>query len=130
MGVEPSFSPLPLASGYASVLGAGAVTLALSQRETTGQGDRIEVPLASALMEGLAYNLQDIENYPERYKSNREREIDHRRTEGIVMDASYSELQELLDPFYLPSAPFLLSAVSVVVALLIFRQWWPAEASQ
>jgi crotonobetainyl-CoA:carnitine CoA-transferase CaiB-like acyl-CoA transferase len=56
MGINPSFSPLPLASAYAAVLGAMAVTLALFARERDGQGDIIEVPLAAALSEGHAYN--------------------------------------------------------------------------
>ncbi|MEX3009630.1 CoA transferase [Hoeflea sp. TYP-13] len=100
MGIEPSFSPLPLASAYASVLGAAAVTLALAKRQETGIGDVIEVPLAAALMEGLAYNSQQVERYPDRYKSNREKEIERRRASGERMDATYAELQELLDPFY------------------------------
>ena len=100
MGIEPSFSPLPLASAYASVLGAASVVLALYNREKGGGGDVIEVPLASALMEGLAYNSQQVEAYPERYKSNREKEIDRRRANGLAMNATYAELQELLDPFY------------------------------
>ena len=100
MGIEPSFSPLPLASAYGAVLGAGAVALALAKRAETGRGDAVEVPLAAALMEGLAYNAQRIEDYPERYKSGREKEIERRRAAGLPMDAGYTELQELLDPFY------------------------------
>jgi crotonobetainyl-CoA:carnitine CoA-transferase CaiB-like acyl-CoA transferase len=100
MGIEPSFSPLPLASAYGAVLGAGAVTMALAKRATSGRGDSIEVPLAAALMEGLAYNSQRVEDYPNRYKSGREKEIERRRKTGASMDASYAELQELLDPFY------------------------------
>ncbi len=100
MGINPSFSPLPLASAYASVLGAMAVLLALFKRESTGRGDGIEVPLASALMEGLAYNSQYVEGYPERYKGHREKEIDRRRAEDLPMDMEYSMLQEYLDPFY------------------------------
>ncbi|MDJ0608299.1 MAG: CoA transferase [Kiloniellales bacterium] len=100
MGIEPSFSPLPLASAYGAVLGAGAVALALARRAQTGRGDAIEVPLAAALMEGLAYNAQRVEDYPERYKSGREKEIERRRAAGLPMDVSYDALQELLDPFY------------------------------
>ena len=48
MGVEPSFSPLPLSGAYAGVIAAGAVVLALQSRESTGVGDYIEVPLGSA----------------------------------------------------------------------------------
>ena len=100
MGINPSFSPLPLASAYASVLGAMSVLLALFKRESSGRGDSIEVPLASALMEGLAYNSQYIEGYPERYKGHREKEIERRRRENLPMDMEYSTLQEYLDPFY------------------------------
>ncbi len=100
MGINPSFSPLPLASAYAAVLATNAALLALFHRERTGAGDQIEVPLASALMEGLAYNSQRVERYPERYKSPREKEIEHRRSAGLPMDMSFEDLQEFLDPFY------------------------------
>lgn len=56
MGINPSFSPLPLASAYGTMLAASAasaVVLALRARERTGLGDQVEVPLASAVMEGL-----------------------------------------------------------------------------
>ena len=100
MGINPSFSPLPLASAYGTTLAASATVLALQARERTGLGDRIEVPLAAAVMEGLCYNSLKIENYPDRYKTQREQEIERRRTEGLPMDLSYEKLQELLDPFY------------------------------
>jgi crotonobetainyl-CoA:carnitine CoA-transferase CaiB-like acyl-CoA transferase len=100
MGINPSFSPLPLASAYASVLGATAVTLALFARESTGVGDIIEVPISAALMEGLAYNSMHIENLPERYKSPREKEIERRRACGEPLNLNYEDLQEFLDPFY------------------------------
>lgn len=100
MGVNPSFSPLPLASSYGTMLAASAVVLALQGRERTGLGDEIEVPLACALMEGLSYNSIKIEGLPERYKTQREKEIERRRIEGLPMNLSYDELQELLDPFY------------------------------
>ncbi len=100
MGINPSFSPMPLASAYGTMLAASAVVLALQARERTGLGDQIEVPLAAAVMEGLCYNSINIENYPERYKTQREREIERRRAEGLQMNLSYDELQDLLDPFY------------------------------
>ena len=100
MGINPSFSPLPLASAYGAVLGANAVMLALFNRERGGLGDHIEVPLASALMEGLAYNSQRVQDYPERYKSPREQEIERRQVAGLRMNLSYADLQEFLDPFY------------------------------
>ena len=100
MGINPSFSPLPLASAYASVLGSMSVLFALFKRRSTGLGEAIEVPLASALMEGLAYNSQYIQDYPERYKGHREKEIERRRARNLPMDMDYQTLQEYLDPFY------------------------------
>ena len=100
MGVNPSFSPLPLASAYGTMLAASAAVLALQARERTGLGDQIEVPLAAAVMEGLCYNSIKIEDYPERYKTQREMEIERRQVEGLPMNLSYDELQDLLDPFY------------------------------
>ncbi|MBS3786394.1 MAG: CoA transferase, partial [Gammaproteobacteria bacterium] len=100
MGVNPSFSPLPLGSSYATVIAAASVVLALFSRAKTGIGDQIEVPLASALMEGLGYNSLHIENGPERYKTLRQQEIERRRIEGLPMNVSYDALQEFLDPFF------------------------------
>ncbi|SLN52569.1 CoA transferase [Roseisalinus antarcticus] len=100
MGINPSFSPLPLASAYGTMLAASAVVLALQSRERTGYGDEIEVPLASAVMEGLCYNSINVQNYPDRYKTQREAEIERRRVEGLPMNVTYEELQEMLDPFY------------------------------
>ncbi|MEI2301928.1 CoA transferase [Ensifer sp. MJa1] len=100
MGVNPSFSPLPLSSAYGTMLAASATVLALQARLRTGHGDHIEVPLASAVMEGLSYNSILIDDYPQRYQTQREREIERRRSEGLPMDMSYDDLQEFLDPFY------------------------------
>ncbi|MEZ5830159.1 MAG: CoA transferase [Dongiaceae bacterium] len=100
MGINPSFSPLPLPSAYGTMMAASSVVLALQARERTGLGDQIEVPLAAAVMEGLTYNSLHIEGLPERYKTQREREIERRRREGLPMNLTYDALQELLDPFY------------------------------
>ncbi|TPE43432.1 CoA transferase, partial [Amaricoccus solimangrovi] len=100
MGINPCFSPLPLASAYGTMLAVSATVLALQARERTGLGDGIEVPLASAVMEGLTYNSLLVEDYPARYKTQREQEIERRRANGLPMNVSYSELQEFLDPFY------------------------------
>lgn len=100
MGINPSFSPLPLASAYGTMLAVSAAVLALQARERSGKGDQIEVPLACAVMEGLAYNSIRIDDCPLRYKSRRGREIDRRREAGLPMDLSYEASQELLDPFY------------------------------
>ena len=100
MGINPSFSPLPLASAYGTMLAASAAVLALQARERSGFGDHIEVPLAAAVMEGLSYNSIKIEEYPERYKTQREAEIERRRNTNLPLNLSYQDLQEFLDPFY------------------------------
>jgi crotonobetainyl-CoA:carnitine CoA-transferase CaiB-like acyl-CoA transferase len=64
MGINPSYSPLPLASVYGAVLGALSVVISLKARERTGRGEIIEVPLAAALLEGLAYNSMSVEDLP------------------------------------------------------------------
>ncbi len=100
MGLNPSFSPLPLGSSYATTLAASSVIFALLEREKTGRGDCIEVPITAALMEGLSYNSYVIEGLPERYKTMREEEIEKRKASNKPMNLSYDELQEYLDPFY------------------------------
>ena len=100
MGLNPSYSPLPLGSSYATSLAASSVVFALLQREKNGRGDSIEVPISAALMEGLSYNSYLIEDLPERYKTMREHEIEHRKHNNIEFDLSYKDLQEYLDPFY------------------------------
>ncbi|EKT4448941.1 CoA transferase [Pseudomonas putida] len=100
MGINPSFSPLPLASAYGTMLAVSSVVLALQAREKNGVGDQIEVPLASAVMEGLSYNSIKIDSYPLRYKTLREKESERRRAENLPMNLSYQDLQEFLDPFY------------------------------
>lgn len=99
MGINPSFTPLGLASAYGAAFGAMAVLFALGAKDRMG-GEHIEVPLASALFEGLVYNCEQIEDYPERYKSPREVELDRRRAENLPLNLSYADLGEFLDPFY------------------------------
>ncbi|MES0827634.1 CoA transferase [Ruegeria sp. SCP11] len=99
MGINPSFTPLGLASAYGATFGAMSVLFALRARGKNG-GDHIEVPLASALLEGLVYNCEQIEDYPDRYKSPREVELERRAAEGLPMNLEFSELSEFLDPFY------------------------------
>ncbi len=99
MGINPSFTPLGLSSAYGAAFGAMSVLFALGARETNG-GDHIEVPLASALLEGLSYNCARIEDFPDRYKSPRELEIERRQKHNLPMDLDFNALSELLDPFY------------------------------
>lgn len=100
MGLNPCFSPLPLASSYTVTLASSSVVLALLAREKTGLGDCIEVPVIAAMMEGLSYNSYQVADLPERYKTMREHEIERRRAANIDFDLSYAQLQEYLDPFY------------------------------
>lgn len=100
MGLNPSFSPLPLASAYAAQIAASSTVLALQSRQLTGLGDHIEVPLAAAVMEGLCYNSIKVADMPDRYLTQREAEIERRRVEGLPMNLSFEDLQELLDPFF------------------------------
>lgn len=99
MGINPSFTPLALASAYGATFGAMSILFALAARERNG-GDHIEVPLASALLEGLVYNSEQVEDYPERYKSPREVELDRRAAEGEPANLPFEALSEFLDPFY------------------------------
>lgn len=99
MGINPSFTPLPLASAYGAAFGTMSVLFALHAREVNG-GEHVEVPLASALLEGLVYNSEQVEDYPDRYKSPRETELERRAESGLPMNLTYDELSELLDPFY------------------------------
>lgn len=100
MGINPSFSPLPLASAYAAVLAAASITTALYAREESGHGDIIEVPIAAALMEGLVFNSMFVEDNPKRYNNLRQQEIERKIVAGEPLNMSYDELQEYLDPFY------------------------------
>ena len=100
MGLNPCFSPLPLASSYTITMTSSAVVLALLAREKSGCGDHIEVPVIAAMMEGLSYNSYQVADLPERYKTMRELEIERRQANNIDFDLSYTDLQEYLDPFY------------------------------
>ncbi|XKE47113.1 CoA transferase [Halomonas organivorans] len=99
MGINPSFTPLGLASAYGAAFGAMSVLFALGARDRNG-GEHIEVPLASALFEGLVYNGEQIEDYPTRYQCPRETELDRRQAAGLPLNLSYDELDAFLDPFY------------------------------
>jgi crotonobetainyl-CoA:carnitine CoA-transferase CaiB-like acyl-CoA transferase len=67
IGAGPVYTALPLASVYAAMHAAIALTVALFDRERTGLGDRIEVPLADAAMSALGGVLFRVEGQPSRY---------------------------------------------------------------
>ena len=105
MGIEPSYSSLPLASSYGAIIGASAVVFALQAREKTGFGEYIEVPLSAALTECLlAFNVINIHNKPDRYKDLRELEVARRKKENIAFNLTYDEIfsYKYMDPFYRP----------------------------
>ena len=95
MGVTASFSPLPLASVYGSIIGAFALVSAVFRNRCGDfHGFRIEVPLASALQEALVHNSVEFDK-PDLYMRLRERMIRDGRT-----NMTYAELFDRMDPFY------------------------------
>jgi crotonobetainyl-CoA:carnitine CoA-transferase CaiB-like acyl-CoA transferase len=54
---EPLFTPLPIASTYAAMLGAVCITMALYARHTTQRGQKIEVPLHHAMFTAMGRHL-------------------------------------------------------------------------
>lgn len=51
---RPTFSALPLASNFAAIIASTAIVTALTEREVTGRGARLEVPLFDAMFEFIA----------------------------------------------------------------------------
>ncbi len=54
---EPLFTPLPIASAFAAIVGAVAVTMALCARDQNGAGQRIDVPLYDAMFTAMGRHL-------------------------------------------------------------------------
>ena len=77
LGVAASYSPLPLASAYASVWAALAAAAALYRSARLGRalGEAVEVPLASCLLETLCHNSLHLDGLPEHYLSARQRRL-------------------------------------------------------
>lgn len=64
---RPIYTPIALGSTYGAIHGAIAVTLALYNRETSGVGDVLEVPLTGAAMSAMSIINLVIENQPQRF---------------------------------------------------------------
>ena len=57
---EPLFLPLPSASNFAAIIGSVSVAMALIARQRTGRGQRIEVPLHSAMFAAMGRHLSNF----------------------------------------------------------------------
>jgi crotonobetainyl-CoA:carnitine CoA-transferase CaiB-like acyl-CoA transferase len=55
---RPLFTAVPIASNIGALLGALAVVMALLQRERSGTGARLEIPLAEAMLEVVGFHLE------------------------------------------------------------------------
>ena len=67
LGGPPIFTAVPMASAYGGVHGAIAAMMGFVQRCKTGRGQRIEVPLADAVLSAMALLIMKIEGQPRRY---------------------------------------------------------------
>ncbi len=64
----PIYTPLTPSSCYGAVHGAIATTLALYNREQTGSGDTIEIPLVAAAMSAMGAMTFKVGKHPKRYR--------------------------------------------------------------
>ena len=62
---EPLYSPLPIASTFAAIIGAVAVTMAVCARDRSGAGQRIEVPLYDAMFTAMGRHLVKFHDHDE-----------------------------------------------------------------
>ena len=60
---EPLFTPLPIASTFSALLGSVSVGMAINARDKSGQGQRIEVPLHSAMFTAMGSRIIKFNNY-------------------------------------------------------------------
>ncbi len=67
IGGAPVYSAIPMASAYGGVIGALTASMGLFHRQRCGHGQRIEVPLADAVMSAMALLIVNIEGQPHRY---------------------------------------------------------------
>ncbi len=89
LGGDPVFTAIPMASAYGGVLGALTASLGLYHRQATGQGQRLEVPLADAVMSAMALLIAEIEGQPWRYNFPM---VDH-----VMMDMVFPIFRDLRD---------------------------------
>ena len=122
-GCKASYSPLPLASAYASVMASMALTAALLARErgvASAHGATIEVPLASALLEMLVHNSLSFEQ-PTTYSSRRRRALSAGDAPSTPLDyydgmpASYVLHLTSYIPYILPPTSYLLPPASCLL---------------
>lgn len=59
----PLFTPLPIASSFAAIVGAVAMAMALHARDSSGLGQRVEVPLHSAMFTAMGRHLVKFHEY-------------------------------------------------------------------
>lgn len=103
LGVETSFSDLPLASVYGSIFGLYALATSLVFPESNASSssasyspfEPIVVPLASALADAMVHNTVDFPR-DETYTGMRERHLRH----GEQTPVTPARLRTLLDPFF------------------------------
>ena len=62
-GGDPLFTPLPMASTFSALLGSVSVAMAINARDKTGKGQRIEVPLHSAMFTAMGSRIIKFNNY-------------------------------------------------------------------
>ena len=60
----PLYTPLPLPSTFAAIVAAVAVTMAVVERDSSGLGQHIEVPLHSAMFTAIGRNLVNFYDNP------------------------------------------------------------------
>lgn len=93
LGVQASFSGLPLASAYGATFATLAVACALHDGT---RGIHVRVPLGSALAECLVHNSLQFPKDPRHHMDLRQRRLH----DGTYPLASKEELEDLLDPFF------------------------------
>ncbi|MDN5005485.1 CoA transferase [Bradyrhizobium sp. GCM10027634] len=67
LGGSPIFTAIPMASSYGGVHAAIAAAMGFAHRLKAGRGQRIEVPLADAVLSAMALLIMKIEGQPRRF---------------------------------------------------------------